>query len=103
MHVAATTSFARGHRATLLGAVLVLMLFVAGGVAAAMPAPVAPDRVELASERAQVPTCHAIAAEVLAAPRATALAVAAHARPRPLPRCRQVQSRGLPPPRAPTA
>ncbi|MCC7396334.1 MAG: hypothetical protein IT455_04640 [Planctomycetes bacterium] len=94
---------ARCRGAALLSAVLVLLLFVAGGAAATMAAPVAQHRVELVGEHAALRAGLAVAVEGAAAPRALALAVAAAAAPRVVPRCRQVQSRGLPPPRAPTA
>lgn len=94
---------ARGRGAALLSAVLVLLLFVAGGAAGTMAGPVAQHRIELAGERAPQRAGLAVADEGAAAPRALALAIAAAAAPRAVPRCRQVQSRGLPPPRAPTA
>ncbi len=92
---------ARCRGAALLSAVLVLLLFVAGGAAATMAAPVAQHRVELVGEHTALRAGLAVAVEGAAAPRALALAAAAA--PRVVPRCRQVQSRGLPPPRAPTA
>ncbi len=89
---------ARNAALAWLGACVLMVLLAGGALAAERACVAAVDRVE-AVER---PAIRAVAPAMPAAERPAA-SCAARERPRAVPRTRSVSSRGLPPPRAPTA
>ena len=82
-------------------AVVLFVLLVAAGLPAEGCGSIGREPVAVRCEGLRVREVRRLASAV--AERTAAVVAVANRRPRPLGRCRQVQCRGLPPPRAPTA